>query len=114
MSQSGKNAERKRLELSGEVDSWGSRGLTNVSPTIGGVHVIDKLFETFDLRTPLEREQVTVYLGVEPLKTGPLWAAGGFGGTDVTPPESPEIKVGDLDLVDKAGRPGRPRGSARD
>ena len=89
----------KRIEFSGEVDAWGyDTGLCNVSPVIGGENVVSRLQDEWGLDVFREPE-VTVYLGVEPLKTGPLWALHGFGGTDVTPPEPPEIRVGDLDLI---------------
>lgn len=90
-----------RIEFSGEVDAYGEdTDLTSLSPTIGGENVVSRLQNEFR-SDPFRKPEVTVYLGVEPLKTGPLWALHGFGGTDVTPPESPEIKVGDLNLIDK-------------
>ena len=89
----------KRLEFSGEVDAYGyDTGLCDVSPVIGGENVVSRLQKEFGHEV-FSKPEVTVYLGAEPLKTGPLWTLHGFGGTDVTPPESPEIKVGDLDLL---------------
>jgi hypothetical protein len=96
--------EKKRLEFSGEVDvdAWGgSQHICDVSPVIGGENVVKRLNEVFGARWGADKPNVTVYLGVEPLKTGPLWAVHGFGGTDVTPPEGAEIEVGDFDLIGK-------------
>jgi hypothetical protein len=89
----------KRLEFSGEVDAYGyDTDLCDKSPVIGGENVVSRLQKEFGQEV-FSKPEVTVYLGAEPLKTGPLWTLHGFGGTDVTPPESPEIKVGDLDLI---------------
>lgn len=75
------------------------------SPTIGGRRVIDELDEAFgavySFATGLTVQRVVkVTLGVEPLAEGVLETATGFGGTDVTPTELPEIKVGGVDVLD--------------
>jgi hypothetical protein len=89
----------KRLKFSGEVDAWGyDTDLCDKSPVIGGENVVSRLQKEFGHEV-FDKPGVTVYLGAEPLTTGPLWTLHGFGGSDVTPPESPEIKVGDLDLI---------------
>lgn len=93
-------AQKRVLELAGVVDAYGG-GLCDVGPRIGGVDVI----EAIDKRWPPshgnrgKRDVVRVFLGVEPVAEGPLWALHGFGGTDVTPADSPEITVGDYDLI---------------
>lgn len=82
-----------KLEFSGTLDSYGG-GLCDVSPTIDGTNIINEINKTFP-----SDENVTVYFGAEPIKEGPLWACHGFGGTEVTPAESPMIIVGDRDLI---------------
>lgn len=97
---SGTDTAAMRLELLGEVDTYGAEW-PNSGPTIGGVDLIAELetrFPSKPWRGTGAVANVRVYLGVEPVAEGPLWACHGFGGTDVTPPESPEIRVGDTDL----------------
>lgn len=90
---------KRELKFEGEVNGWGG-SLTDTSPEIGDRHVIHELEGTFgDLWR--DRPNVRVLLGVEPLAEGPLQAMTGFGGTDVTPPDSPVIEVGGFDLLNK-------------
>jgi hypothetical protein len=92
--------EKRKLELSGIVDAygWDSQGnWPSTSPVVGGVRVIDALEETFGAA----KSRVRVWLGVEALASGKLWTCHGFAGTDVTPAESPEISVGDIDVLDR-------------
>lgn len=91
----------RKLELSGVVDMYPQDvHINDISPSIGGENVIVRLNETFG-QDVYDKPNVKAYLGVEPVAEGPLWALTGFGGTDVTPPELPEIRVGGLDLIDK-------------
>lgn len=91
-----------RLELEGTVDfyAWDAdQHICDVSPTIGGENLVTRLQDAFGAGYT-ERTEVRVLLGVEPVREGPLWACHGFGGTDVTPYESPEVRVGDWDLLE--------------
>lgn len=87
------------LQFSGivEIDRG---GLCDVGPRVGDVDIIEVIEGRYPYRTG-HRPQVRVFLGVEPVATGPLWAIHGFAGTDVTPYESPEITVGDYDLLER-------------
>ena len=84
---------KKELRLEGIVDVYGDADLFT-SPIIGGQDVIGEIEKCWP-----HRKKVTVYLGAEPAREGPLWTSYGFAGTDVTPPESPMIEVGDFDLL---------------
>lgn len=91
--------EPRQLQLSGEVDAYGG-GMCTTSPEVGGRNVVSEIEEMWGGVYP-EGPHVRVLLGVEPIADGHLSALHGFGGTDVTPPESPVIEVGDIDLLDK-------------
>jgi hypothetical protein len=93
-----------KVEFSGELDAYGyDTDLCDYSPTIAGRNVVSELLDAFGQKWGADKPEVVVYLGVEPVKTGPLWALHGFKGTEVTPPESPEISVGDWDLLKRLG-----------
>lgn len=82
------------IELRGEVDAYDGWLPWDVS--IGGVRLIEAL-----RREGLEGQEVVVAIETRPTVTeasGTLRAFEGFGGTDVTPAEAPEIAVGDADL----------------
>jgi hypothetical protein len=90
---------KRELRFEGVVDYW-EGGLLDVGPRIGERDVIGEIEELWPWSSSSSKDrEVRVTLGVEPLAEGPLWAIHGFGGTDVTPPESPEITVGDFDLL---------------
>jgi hypothetical protein len=84
------------LKFEGTVDVYGGGGLFDVGPTIGDRNITEAIEATFGAYA---QPNVRVYLGIEPLATGKLYSYGGFGGTDVTPAELPEITVGDLDRL---------------
>lgn len=88
------------LELSGTVDYYAG-GLCDVGPRVGGLDVIAQIAERWPYRHGGGTPAVKVFLGVEPIATGPVWAIHGFGGTDVTPYECPEITVGGIDLLNR-------------
>lgn len=93
-------SDKKKVEFKGVVERYGVGDLTATDVEVGGTLVIATLEEEFG-NTWARRPAVKVFLGVEPLAEGPLWTCAGFGGTDVTPPDSPEIMVGDYDLLNK-------------
>lgn len=88
------------LKLEGIVQYYAGE-LCSVGPRIGGADLIDALDDHWPYGAGDSRPAVKVYLGVEPVATGPLWAIHGFGGTEVTPPEWPAITVGDFSLMDR-------------
>lgn len=87
------------LRLAGKVDAYAydARGMS-ADFKIGDEFVIAAIDKRFPHKWG-NTQNVRVYLGVEPVKEGPLWAEAGFCGTDVTPPDLPEIRVGDYDLL---------------
>ncbi len=92
--------EPRRLRLDGIVAELGG-GLTETSPLIGESNVITEIDEIWGFGA---RSHVRVWLGVDPEEpqpeaTGDLSAYHGFGGTDVTPADSPEILIGGFNLV---------------
>jgi hypothetical protein len=89
----------KRLELAGVLDLY-SGSMADTGPRIGGVDVISALDERFPRRYD-ERPRMKVWLGVEPVADGALWAIHGFGGTDITPARMPEITVGGLNILER-------------
>jgi hypothetical protein len=89
-------SEHRELKFEGEVDAYGGGSWSATDVRIGDRDVIDEIGRTW----PRSGEsQVRVMLGVEPVATGALSTYTGFGGTDVTPADPPEIMVGDIDLV---------------
>jgi hypothetical protein len=87
------------LRFDGELDMYGGdRWATG--PEIGGRDVIKEIENVWPYRSN-HRHQVRVTLGVEPVARGGLWAIHGWGGTEITPPDSPEITIGGFDLLDR-------------
>jgi hypothetical protein len=97
-----------KLVLEGVVEAHGGEHICEVSPEIGGVNVIteiEKMFGTFGGAGQKGR----VTLGVEHAPgthggfgaSGAVWSVHGFGGTDVTPYEPPEITVGGIDVLQR-------------
>lgn len=90
----------RRVEIAGVVEVHAG-GLCDRGPRIGEVDVVGALEHAWPYPAGGRAPNVKVWLGVEPVKTGPLWAIHGFWGTDATPPELPEITVGDYDLIER-------------
>lgn len=88
-----------RLTLEGVVDGDGNCGLFEIGPKIGGVAVADEVSKKLGYGA----RNVKVILMVESKRhldaEGRLSAYPGFGGTEVTPYEPPEVIVGDIHLL---------------
>lgn len=86
-----------RLEFEGklELDDFVGSELYNLGPTINGRDVIKEIDETF------RGKGVTVLFGIDPVAEGDVYASKGWGGTDVTPGDPPELYVGNIDLLAK-------------
>lgn len=93
---------KRELKFEGECEPYGGEW-SATSPEIGGRHVINEIDAVFGSYP--QKPNLKVYLGVEPkpplCAEGETFTSTGFGGTDVTPADSPEIMVGGLDLMDK-------------
>jgi hypothetical protein len=88
----------RKIQFSGIVDAYGGGSWSATDASIGGTSVIEGLERTFGIRSDIN---VNVWLGIESVASGVLYAHNGFGGTDVTPPESPVIEIGDIDLINR-------------
>jgi hypothetical protein len=101
-------AEATKLVLEGVVEAHGGEHICEVSPTIGGANVVSEIEELFG-RFGGAGQKARVTLGVEHAPgthdgfgaSGAIWSIHGFGGTDVTPYEPPEITVGGIDVLSK-------------
>lgn len=96
-----------KVFLEGEVDAYASEGLWP-DPTIGGKYLLEAMGKAgFNLGFGGPTSDVLVMLGVEPgggevhAGGGPLAVFPGFTGTDVTPPETLQIQVGDWNLAER-------------
>lgn len=89
----------RELKFSGTLDLYSGVDFCNTGPFIAGRDVIGEIMDIWSWGH--EPHDVKVFLGVEPIAEGRLWAIHGFGGTDVTPPESPEITVGGIEIIPK-------------
>lgn len=94
-----------KLTFEGEMDYFGD-STRDSCPTIGGRDIIAELDKAWPRQSTGERAEVRVLLGVEVEKAsltseyvGGLFTYVGFGGGEETPPESPEIKVGGVELL---------------
>ena len=94
-----------KIWIEGEVDAWNADGLSP-DPLIGGKSVFgvfEKAGIDYGYRAPRQRVRVT--LGIDPEKQaqreGTFHSYEGFAGTDVTPPEPPEIQVGGWDVMER-------------
>lgn len=88
-----------KLTLEGVVDAHGGGGLFEIGPRIGDVAVADAVSH----RLGFGAKDVKVILMVEAEQhldaDGKLSAYPGFGGTEVTPYEPPEVNIGDIRLL---------------
>lgn len=92
----------REIQFSGALDAYG--GGLHWAPHIADRDILDEIAVMWPRKTYGIRPSLKVFLGTQPNPNSGVQMEGdfrschGFGGTDVTPADPPEIKVGDIDL----------------
>jgi hypothetical protein len=94
----------RELKFEGMLDCFAGH-LCATGPHVEGRSIIDEVEEMWPGAWNRTGPQLKVFLGTQPdphmgvTMDGDFYANHGFGGTDITPSDPPEIRIGDIDLM---------------